>query len=64
MPVISIWALVVSLIVLALGLVIRSLMKSHALKLADKEADRLRSRIETFEESISKWGQSKIKNLV
>ena len=51
MPVISVWALVVSLIVLALGLVYKVVEKTHALKLADKEADRLRSRLETLEEA-------------
>lgn len=51
MPIISIWTLVVSLIVLALGLVYKVVEKSHALKLADKETDRLRSRIEVLEEA-------------
>lgn len=51
MPITSLWGLVISLAVLALGLVYKVVENSHALKLADKEADRLRSRLEALEKA-------------
>lgn len=50
MPVISLWGLVISLAVLALGLVYKVVENSHALKLADKESDRLRSKLDALEQ--------------
>lgn len=51
MPAISLWGLVISLVVLALGLVYKVVEYSHALKLSEKETDRLRSRLENLEEA-------------
>lgn len=51
MPAISLWGLVISLVVLALGLVYKVVEFSHALKLSEKENDRFRSRLEKLEEA-------------
>lgn len=51
MPVSALWALVISLIGLALGLTYKWVENAHALKLADKEADRLRTALTALEET-------------
>ena len=51
MPVSALWALVISLIGLALGLTYKWVENAHALKLADKETDRIRTAFSTLEEA-------------
>ena len=51
MPVSALWALVISLIGLALGLTYKWVENAHALKLADKETDRIRAAFNTLEET-------------
>lgn len=51
MPDVTLWGLVVSLAILALGLTYKCVENAHALKLSDKEADRLRTALNTLEET-------------
>lgn len=51
MPVSALWALVISLIGLSLGLTYKWVENAHALKLADKETDRIRTAFTALEET-------------
>lgn len=51
MPVSALWALVISLVGLALGLTYKWVENAHALKLADKETDRIRAAFNSLEET-------------
>ena len=51
MPIAALWSLIVGLVILALGLTYKVVEFSHALKLSDKEADRLGARLLALEET-------------
>lgn len=51
MPTSAIWSLIISLVLLALGLTYKIVELTHALKLSEKEADRLRTALSTLEEN-------------
>ena len=51
MPIYSLWTLIVSLILLALGLAYKCAEYSYGLKLSEKETDRFRTTLNTLEET-------------
>lgn len=51
MPATAIWSLITGLVLLALGLTYKWVENSHGLKLSEKESDRLRTALDTLEET-------------
>ncbi|MDZ4183857.1 MAG: hypothetical protein U1D97_02620 [Desulfuromonadales bacterium] len=51
MPENAIWSLITGLVLLALGLTYKWVENSHGLKLSEKETDRLRTTLDTLEET-------------
>lgn len=51
MPANAIWSLIIGLALLALGLTYKWVENSHGLKLSEKETDRLRTALDTLEET-------------
>lgn len=51
MPIPALWTFIGSLVLLALGLTYKWVENAHGLKLSEKEADRLRTALDTLEET-------------
>lgn len=58
MPDASIWGLMVSLILLAIGTSLKAVSSDHALKLANDEIARLRKQLDTIQDEKNKFGSN------